>query len=175
MRPRLFIGVLNLRSRKSEESNQRARTVAYHAKGHFNRSHGHWLVTLQFKNRVKRGNQAGTESSVRQSVTSGRCIVYPSLVTRAVSAKDGVEAVECAYKIKPDIFLAEVSMPKMNGIEAAKQIKKSFPDTRIICFSGHAATSELIDDAKAEGYEFNYLAKPIKPEVLLRTIRDEKY
>ena len=90
----------------------------------------------------------------------------------AVGAKDGVEAVACAHKIQPDIFLADVAMQKMNGIEAAKQIKRLSPKTRIICFSGHAATSELLAKAKEQGHDFECLAKPIKPEVLIRTIQD---
>jgi CheY-like chemotaxis protein len=90
----------------------------------------------------------------------------------AVGAKDGAEAVACAQKIPPDIFLADVAMPNMNGIEAAKQIKALSPKTRVICFSGHAATSELLAKAKAEGHDFDCLAKPIKPQALLRVVEN---
>jgi CheY-like chemotaxis protein len=90
-----------------------------------------------------------------------------------VGAKDGVEAVACTRRIAPDIFLADVAMPKLNGVEAAKQIKALSPSTRIICFSGHAATSELLEKARKEGYDFECLAKPIKPEALIRAIQSE--
>lgn len=89
----------------------------------------------------------------------------------AVGAQDGLEAVACAQKIAPDIFLADVAMPNMNGIEAAKQIKALSPRTRIICFSGHAATSELLAKARGEGHHFECLAKPIKPQALIRAIQ----
>lgn len=90
-----------------------------------------------------------------------------------VGTKDGVEAVACAQKLRPDIFLADVAMPKMNGIEAAKRIKRLSPETRIICISGHAATSELLVKAKEEGHDFECLAKPIKPQALIRVIQSK--
>ena len=89
----------------------------------------------------------------------------------AVGVQDGLAAVECAAKINPDVFLTDVSMPRMNGIDAAKHIRESFPGTRVICFSGHAATSELLAQARQEGNEFEFLAKPIRPATLIQTIR----
>lgn len=91
----------------------------------------------------------------------------------AVAVKDGVEAVDCARKIRPDIFLADVAMPRLNGIDAAKEISRSLPSTRVICFSGHGATSELITTASRQGYKFEYLHKPIDPDVLIRVIKGE--
>ena len=89
----------------------------------------------------------------------------------AVGVQDGVAAIECAAKINPDVFLTDVSMPRMNGIDAAKHIRQSLPSTRVICFSGHAATSELLAKARQEGNEFEFLAKPIRPATLIQTIR----
>jgi len=89
----------------------------------------------------------------------------------AVGVQDGLAAVECAAKLNPDVFLTDVSMPRMNGIDAAKHIRESFPSTRVICFSGHAATSELLAQARQEGNEFEFLAKPIRPATLIQTIR----
>jgi len=89
----------------------------------------------------------------------------------AVGVQDGMAAVECAARLNPDVFLTDVSMPRMNGIDAAKHIRQSFPTTRVICFSGHAATSELLARARQEGNEFEFLAKPIRPATLIQTIR----
>ncbi len=89
----------------------------------------------------------------------------------AVGVQDGLAAVECAAKLGPDVFLTDVSMPRMNGIDAAKHIRQSFPSTRVICFSGHAATSELLAEARQQGNEFEFLAKPIRPATLIQTIR----
>lgn len=91
----------------------------------------------------------------------------------AVGVKDGMEAVECAPHLKPAIFLADVSMPRLNGIEAAKVIRGVLPSTRIICFSGHASTSALLEEAREQGADFEFLAKPIKPEILVRTLNGD--
>lgn len=74
--------------------------------------------------------------------------------------------------LSADIFLADVGMSGPNGIEAAKHIRSLCPKTRIICFSGHAATSNLLDVARKQGHEFEFLAEPIKPDVLVKAIRE---
>ena len=50
---------------------------------------------------------------------------------------NGLEIVELTKKFKPDIIIMDISMPKMNGIEATKIILKSTPDTGIIILSIH--------------------------------------
>jgi PAS domain S-box-containing protein len=77
-------------------------------------------------------------------------------------------ALEQIRELCPDIVITDVVMPGMNGIELAKVIRKSCPDTRILLLSGQAATAELIERAKHEGYSFEMLAKPIGPETLLQ-------
>jgi len=89
----------------------------------------------------------------------------------AVGVKDGVAAVECAQRLEPDVVLADVSMPAMNGIEAAKRIRAALPKTRIICFSGHAESSDLLVQARNAGYHFEFLPKPLKPEALIEALK----
>ena len=50
-------------------------------------------------------------------------------------AANGRELVELAIKFKPDIIVTDIKMPVMNGIEAAKQIMKELPATKIIALS----------------------------------------
>ena len=50
-------------------------------------------------------------------------------------AEDGVEAIRKAVELKPDLVLLDVSMPRLNGIEAASILKKMFPDVRIVVFT----------------------------------------
>jgi two-component system, chemotaxis family, chemotaxis protein CheY len=50
-------------------------------------------------------------------------------------AGDGVDAIEKAQELKPDVILLDVAMPRMNGIEAAPVLKSKLPKTQIILFT----------------------------------------
>ena len=50
-------------------------------------------------------------------------------------AADGAEAIQKAREVKPDLILLDFSMPIMNGIEAASELKKILPDVHIIVFT----------------------------------------
>lgn len=67
---------------------------------------------------------------------------------------DGREAVDSAIKLHPDIAILDIGMPKLNGMDAAAQIFKAVPRTRILILTMHAA-EELIQKtltAGASGY-----------------------
>ena len=88
----------------------------------------------------------------------------------ALAVSDGVSAVRWAEMVRPDAVVTDVIMPGMDGIETAKAILKSLPECRIILFSGQAASTDLLARARAEGYSFEVLAKPINPNILLETL-----
>jgi DNA-binding NarL/FixJ family response regulator len=50
-------------------------------------------------------------------------------------AVNGIKAVKMAVDLEPDIVIMDIAMPRMNGIEAAKRIKKELPNTRILILS----------------------------------------
>lgn len=52
-------------------------------------------------------------------------------------ARDGSEAVERARELHPDLILLDISMPGMNGLEAARQLRQAVPATKIIVISQH--------------------------------------
>src|SRR5580692_11239439 len=53
-------------------------------------------------------------------------------------AENGQQAIEMALKHRPDLIILDFAMPVLNGLEAARQLKKIMPDVPIILFSQHA-------------------------------------
>lgn len=82
----------------------------------------------------------------------------------------GVDAVSKAQELRPELVISDVMMADMNGIDAAIEIRKQLPQTKILLFSGHAATAGLLDKARAEGHEFSFLSKPVHPTDLLNAL-----
>jgi len=83
----------------------------------------------------------------------------------------GKAAVERARNTRPDLIISDVIMPDMNGIEAAINIRGFLPACKILLFSGQAATADLLESARAQGHEFEILAKPVHPQDLLAKLR----
>ena len=69
-------------------------------------------------------------------------------------ADNGDEALEAARKYKPEIVIMDIAMPKMDGIEATRQIRERFPDTEVVVLSMHAkkAYIDQVLKAGAKGY-----------------------
>src|SRR5713226_4878997 len=69
-------------------------------------------------------------------------------------AKTGREAVEKAEELKPDIIILDISMPDLNGVEAARRIRKSSASTEILILSIHYSDQLIreIVDAGVRGY-----------------------
>jgi DNA-binding NarL/FixJ family response regulator len=68
-------------------------------------------------------------------------------------ATDGIDAIEKAKQLKPDLIVLDVAMPKMNGVEAASVLKRMMPDVPIVWFTmykelvGHSLTAAVGVDA----------------------------
>lgn len=65
-------------------------------------------------------------------------------------AEDGIEAIEKYRHLRPDLLVIDVSMPRMNGLDAAKEILRLFPKTLILLYTSFL-TSQLIDVAHKAG------------------------
>ena len=87
-----------------------------------------------------------------------------------VSAVDGVDAVEKAAVVRPVLILMDISMPRMNGIEAAIAIRKQ---SGAQCPKIVAVTANVTDRqreaCRAAGFD-GFMAKPIEMEDLLSTV-----
>jgi DNA-binding NtrC family response regulator len=79
-------------------------------------------------------------------------------------------ALAAARSKAPDLLLSDVTMPDISGIDLAMKMKAQHPRCKILLFSGHPATFRLIEDARARGYEFQLLLKPMPPAALLMEI-----
>ena len=65
-------------------------------------------------------------------------------------AGDGRQAVELAVKLEPKVVVLDLSMPELNGLEAAKEIRSALPDAEILIFTMHES-AELIREALSAG------------------------
>jgi CheY-like chemotaxis protein len=90
----------------------------------------------------------------------------------ALAVSHGESAIKWAQMVLADAVISDVIMPGMDGIETAKAIMKVLPKCRIILFSGQAASVDLLAKARAEGYVFEVLPKPINPDKLLEKLKD---
>jgi CheY-like chemotaxis protein len=83
----------------------------------------------------------------------------------------GETALATAATFEPDMLISDVIMADLNGIDAAIRIRGILPKIKILLFSGQAATADLLEKARAKGYEFEILAKPVHPQDLLNKLR----
>ncbi len=83
-------------------------------------------------------------------------------------AEDGASAVQLAQQLKPDVILMDVTMPKLNGIEATRQILAQETPIRIIVLSMHADRRFVIEALKAGAR--GYLLKDSAVEELMDAI-----
>lgn len=65
-------------------------------------------------------------------------------------AADGIEAIEKHQELRPDLLVVDVSMPRMNGFDAAREILKVSPKMLILLYTSYL-TAQLIADARKAG------------------------
>ena len=85
-------------------------------------------------------------------------------------ARDGLEAIEMTASQKPDVILLDVIMPKMNGIDAAVEIKKIDPNIKIIFISSAIDEDQVIAALKVGAS--GYLLKDSSPLEIEKAILD---
>jgi DNA-binding NarL/FixJ family response regulator len=84
-------------------------------------------------------------------------------------ASDGVEALEAAERLTPDIALVDLVMPRLDGIEAIRRLRERSPGTRAIVLSSFVDDDKLFPAVRAGAA--GYLLKDVQPQDLVEAIR----
>ncbi len=84
-------------------------------------------------------------------------------------ARDGVEAVNMAYSLNPDVILMDVSMPEMDGVEACRQVRAAVPGTKVVMLTMHADQEVLANAIRAGAC--GYLVKDCSTEEIASAVR----
>lgn len=90
----------------------------------------------------------------------------------AYAVYSGEAAVADAATFQPDCVVSDIMMGKLNGIDAALQIRRFLPGCHFVLMSGHPATTELLRHADARGHVFSVLAKPVHPQIILDQLQE---
>lgn len=99
-------------------------------------------------------------------------MILLSVGFNAVATYNPNEALRLAKEGSFDLLLSDVIMPEMSGIELAILVKESDYIPKVLLMSGMSATTDLLKDAHARGYDFEVLAKPMHASELIDKIRE---
>lgn len=105
-----------------------------------------------------------------ENIADSLALVLESHGFRAEAVYSGENAVERAKALKPDVFVADMLMKGLSGIEAAVKITGALPTCRVLLITGQTAIDDL-KEIQVKGLEFPVLQKPFHPEMLLRFLR----
>ena len=109
---------------------------------------------------------AEDEENVRESFKK----VLLLYVDKVFTAKDGEEAFNLYTKKQPDIIIADIKMPKLNGLELIKKIREKNRDIPIVVTSAYTDQDFLLESIKLSLIE--YVVKPIKEKDLDRLLEE---
>jgi NarL family two-component system response regulator LiaR len=85
-------------------------------------------------------------------------------------ARDGLEALAMVKDLRPDVILMDVVMPRMDGLAAINEIRRDFPEARILVLTTFAE-DDIVFPAIKSGAQ-GYLLKDSSPQELLQAIRN---
>ncbi len=84
-------------------------------------------------------------------------------------ACDGVQALELAHELRPDVVLMDLLMPEMDGIQATARVRAELPDTEVIALTSVLEDSSVVNAIRAGA--IGYLLKDTEADVLVKAIK----
>jgi len=105
-----------------------------------------------------------------EAVRKGVCAILSARLDIEIcgEAVNGKEAIEKAKELRPELVILDITMPVLNGFDAAREILKILPDTLIIMLSTHL-TNQLVAQAKSSGAK-GYVTKTQAGGTLLQAV-----
>ena len=93
------------------------------------------------------------------------------------STGDGRSLLKASLTLKPDVIVADISMPLLNGIEAVRQIKESLPDTKVVFLTMHpdVVYAARAFEAGANGYVLKHSASEELVAAIKSVLRGQTY
>ena len=85
-----------------------------------------------------------------------------------LSAHNGLEGVACNTEKNPDVIILDLKMPKMDGIETLKAIRKTDPEVTVIILTGYGSAKTIRDALDLNVYE--YISKPFENDTIRRVV-----
>jgi DNA-binding NarL/FixJ family response regulator len=109
---------------------------------------------------------ADDQEAIQKRVRS--ILVSHSGLEVCADASNGREAVEKALELKPDLIILDITMPELNGLDAARMIKRFSPEVPIIILSVHKSR-QLMDEAQKIDVQ-GYVTKADASQDLIRAV-----
>lgn len=107
-----------------------------------------------------------------RAIADTLALIFKTQHYEARVAYSAERAIETLAEWRPDLAILDVILPQMNGIDLAIVIKANYSSCHVLLFSGHANTALLLEEAGRKGYQFEVLAKPVHPNVMLERASD---
>src|ERR1035438_9017047 len=105
-----------------------------------------------------------------QVIASTLAIILRSRSYETATAFSGEEAIQVASSFQPDCIVSDIAMGVMNGVEAAIEILGVLPRCKVFFISGNVCCADLLEKARAKGFDFEVLQKPLPPPEMLARI-----
>lgn len=99
------------------------------------------------------------------------CAILRNQGYDAMAFYDAESTLIASSEEDPQFVISDVVMPGMSGVEMAVQIRERWPGCGILLFSGQSGTVDILEAAHRQGYDFDFLTKPVHPKDLLAKLK----